>query len=180
MVIKIAPRRCSSKVQAPPPCPMWQSTQLPQPPAAAAPCSSLHRSAQASSVFTNCTASLAGGAVASTSAFSCTDCSFVGNSAPLSGGAISVSGNSCPHRPLCRSLGRYVNVGTNVAMLALAAVRIEREAAMECLCSFVWEDVARTQSPSRSLQLAKTVLVPGAATVLLLAATHIDSTKSTL
>ena len=74
-------------------------------------------------------------------------------------------GFACPHRPFGRSLGRYVIVGTNVGMLALAAVRIEREAAMECLCSFVWEDVARTQSPSRSLQLAKTVLVLGAATV---------------
>ena len=69
-------------------------------------------------------------------------------------------GFACPHRPFGRSLGRYVIVGTNVGMLALAAVRIEREAAMECLCSFVWEDVARTQSPSRSLQLAKSVLVP--------------------
>ena len=84
----------------------------------------------ASSVFTNCTASLAGGAVASTSAFSCTDCSFVENSAPLSGGAISVSGNSCPHRPLCRS---YVIVGTNVGVLALVAARIDREAAISTL-----------------------------------------------
>ena len=91
----------------------------------------------ASSVFTNCTASVAGGAVASTSAFSCTDCSFVRNSAPLSGGAIivsggaiSVSGNSCPHRPLCRS---YVIVGTNVGVLALVAARIDREAAISTL-----------------------------------------------
>jgi len=40
-------------------------------------------------------------------------------------------GFACPHRPFGRSLGRYVIVGTNVGVLALAAVLIGREAAMD-------------------------------------------------